>query len=785
MLQSLSSFAGVRTSPQHSFGRSCSDHHCRSDGAELNNVWPAAVLFGLIAVVTMFGGICGASEGKSASRGTDHYSRSSLLRLNVVQILAQIDAASDDLLAPLPTRTNIYVNQPGLSRLRLNDVRISVDGLPVGGRRSVSFGLAETVAAYGDWLRVGTVAIEPGQHSVQVTVTLIDANDDAAPSEVLAGNIFFEKTLGESNLGFELRSGLFGGPKLASEVLLAIDQTDSQGTGTAWPWLSRIIGPEKNYRMGDSSDPALSHILNLERSGEPEAALREVLKFGELSPAVAAPEYSLAFARLLRSLDMLDEAELACAVLEENHALPESLALERLRIAEKKISLGKFEAAAALLERAKKGLPELARPDWRHAYARILLEESRPGAAVEAFGRSDQNIEAFRVMNDSIDAQRAAAYSRYNLAVALVRNGDEMRGLSWLDLIGRSSFDDQELKALRDKANLALGWYFLEEKQGRTAMGALARVSFEGAESNSALLAMGWAQLAPAGERLSRVILGTQEYSAPVASDVPAPVKASLLRLGALDRELNGGIASGAFEVDDAPKDRKTALMAALRIWKLLAVRDERDAAVQEGMLALGFAYDELGDATSAGAAYHAAIEALRRVEQEIDSDISFVRSGEFVAEIVGAGDVDAPYETMARLQIKPERQSVHLYAAIDDLRNLHDLNEDLLKGLGKLEGLAMSETSASHDGSRVNALRRRLSLLRKDVIARTDTLAKEIGLGAEEILGERRSLVRKYLLSALLLSAHNHDRPSAGILEDRGCDEPDCESLDQKEQVP
>ena len=103
---------------------------------------------------------------------------------------------------------------------------------------------------------------------------------------------------------------------------------------------------------------------------------------------------------------------------------------------------------------------------------------------------------------------------------------------------GRTESNDPELLSLRDKANLALGWHFLQQKQGRTALGVLGRIRSEGLASNRALLGMGWAQLAPAGERLKRPQLGDNSArSTDHISDLPAPVRNSLERLRLLEPE--------------------------------------------------------------------------------------------------------------------------------------------------------------------------------------------------------------------------------------------------------
>jgi hypothetical protein len=62
-----------------------------------------------------------------------------------------------------------------------------------------------------------------------------------------------------------------------------------------------------------------------------------------------------------------------------------------------------------------------------------------------------------------------AAYGRYNLGVAMVQAGLHNGGVELLDEIGRSRARGEELTALRDKANVALAYTFLQNGAPGTA----------------------------------------------------------------------------------------------------------------------------------------------------------------------------------------------------------------------------------------------------------------------------------------------------------------------------
>src|SRR5690606_4266190 len=89
-------------------------------------------------------------------------------------------------------------------------------------------------------------------------------------------------------------------------------------------------------------------------------------------------------------------------------------------------------------------------------------------------------------------------FARFNLGVALVRSDRLDEGARWLDQVGRIVTTSEELLALKDKANLALGFAYLQAGQADAAMPLLMRVRLNGPQSSRALLGLGWA-LAAAG----------------------------------------------------------------------------------------------------------------------------------------------------------------------------------------------------------------------------------------------------------------------------------------------
>lgn len=185
--------------------------------------------------------------------------------------------------------------------------------------------------------------------------------------------------------------------------------------------------------------------------------------------------------------------------------------------------------------------------------------------------------EAARVLKGVDPASDAVQYARFNLGVALIKSGDVDAGSKWLDEVGRIPAASEEVRSLRDQANLALGYQALRDGQPERARVSLERVRLAGMASNKALLAFGWAA--------------------------------------------------------DALGDARQALVP----WTELAQRDPGDAAVLEARLAVGHAYANLGASAQALEAYEAAIGAFDREHAALDATIADVRAGTALDHLLDA----------------------------------------------------------------------------------------------------------------------------------------------------
>ncbi len=151
-------------------------------------------------------------------------------------------------------------------------------------------------------------------------------------------------------------------------------------------------------------------------------------------------------------------------------------------IAKLRYQKGYLEQAEKALQQIKHTLPEDREAERLHMLANTYLAEKK----------YKQAIEVLRNFTGSSDWE---AYAKFNLGVALVKAGQLDDGIDLLDDVGDlNPFKiDHELNALRDKANLALGFSFLRGKRPTDAVTDFQRVRLTGPFSNKALLGLGWA----------------------------------------------------------------------------------------------------------------------------------------------------------------------------------------------------------------------------------------------------------------------------------------------------
>jgi hypothetical protein len=270
-----------------------------------------------------------------------------------------------------------------------------------------------------------------------------------------------------------------------------------------------------------------------------------------------------------------------------------------------------LEDAEIALSSIKGALPGALEPERHLLEAQVLMYLNRYDDAIRA-------LERWQPAGSGTDVW--SAYARFNIGVALVRKERLDDAAKLLDEVGRIEAPTEELAALRDKANLALGFAWLKANRPADAKVVLQRVRLQGPQSNKALLGAGWA--------------------------------------------------------DSAEKQYTKALAP----WLELRGRNMLDAAVQESYLAVPYAYAQLSADKQAADQYMLAVQAFSEETQRIDQSIASIRAGHLLDAITAndQGEQVGWYWQLQHLPDAPEtRYLYHLLASHEfqeGLKNYRDL---------------------------------------------------------------------------------------------------------------
>lgn len=282
---------------------------------------------------------------------------------------------------------------------------------------------------------------------------------------------------------------------------------------------------------------------------------------------------------------------------------------------------GRLDSAMQVLKAVEDRVPEAERDEWQKQVARVLLAQ----------GRFADAIEILKVLDEGLAGRNVDRVVRFNLGLAQLNDGRELEGRDTLDKVGRAVAYTEEDHAIRDRANLILGWHFLRNEQGGTAKAVFQRIRMNGPSSNRALLGLGWAELLPRGERQARVSR-LEEEEDPFAG---LSTLGGLLRPGYMEGDVYRRAGFNNFSRASMADDEEEALQRALGVWVELIGRDPLDPAVQEAWLAIPYALDRIGAYRQAIDYYERAIEVLEtNVERQKQAQIS-IRGGVMLNTLV------------------------------------------------------------------------------------------------------------------------------------------------------
>ena len=210
------------------------------------------------------------------------------------------------------------------------------------------------------------------------------------------------------------------------------------------------------------------------------------------------------------------------------------------------------------------------------------------------------------------------ATRRYNAAVTLYEQ-NPAQGLAALEAIGKEEPKSSTALAVRDLANLTLGYGLLRAYRGAEARPVFDRIRSPGPYANAAMLGLGWAYLVPAARDAGAVPADGGSVLRPGSDDAIAATRRQMPF-----RYLQA-VASG---------ERADDIRRALIPWTELIGRDPLDPAVQEGMLALPYALDHFGAHEQAQSRYRQAVDTLEAARGTLDTALQQLDGGELFAAL-------------------------------------------------------------------------------------------------------------------------------------------------------
>ncbi len=372
--------------------------------------------------------------------------------------------------------------------------------------------------------------------------------------------------------------------------------------------------------------------------------------------------------------------------------------------------LAKVWYARGYLDRAEHAITQVQgklspqlEAERQHLHANILMR----------LERFDEAVALLKRWHGPVDWM---AYAQFNLGVALVRENKLADAGPILTQVGLLETQRPELLALKDRANLALGFAYLQANQPEPALQALQRVRLNGPYSNKALLGTGWAEAS----------LGNYQD--------------------------------------------------ALGPWMELRSRNLLDAAVQESYLAVPYAFGKLDAAAQAAEYYEQAVASFNSEGAQLDQAIARIKSGNMLDTLLGE-DEDTHYGWFWQLKNLPNApESRYLYAVLaghdfqEGLKNYRDLSylgRTLDRWAGSMEAFgnmidtrekAYAERLPRADAMLADNALERYSHERDELEGRLNAIESEQDVAALGSPEEREQWARIQRIEAALVGAPNDE---------------------------
>ncbi len=385
------------------------------------------------------------------------------------------------------------------------------------------------------------------------------------------------------------------------------------------------------------------------------------------------------------------------------------------------------------------------------ATAELLDLQSRSSSLPASFAQHLQTSTAL-MMHAAITAEGPQAMDQ--AALRALGDGHDEGALSQL---AQSKPVDSFSWALRDQANLKLGYQQLHQHQAAAAIDSFGRVRAQGPFSARALLGLGWAYL-DNGTPAADVSAAAATIEAGQRPDFIVDVERSQRRSA-----LHSTVPTSA---------QQTQLRRALVPWTELIGRNPMDPAVQEGLLAIAYALNHNGAFEDAQRFYQRSVKLQQTTLSRIDAARAQVADGRMLAALArGPGDAgasgwhwqlpDVPVDAHWWLTLNDDPQAPENFyfeqlladadfsTAFHRYRQLQEISADASQHQHALAAIGSGEASALQ--AQLQALQPRL----QDTMT---AVAAQLRQRALDDLQQQTAQAQTYLVEARFALARSND---------------------------
>lgn len=386
--------------------------------------------------------------------------------------------------------------------------------------------------------------------------------------------------------------------------------------------------------------------------------------------------------------------------LGESGQSPEIRDLAWYHLARTQYHRGLNKEALQALERIQGELPVEAQQERLLLMATLQMQQKRYDEAIANLKELGKKSLVQQLSEKSV----WATYGRFNLGVALYQKGNEEEGRQLLEDLGTMSATSEESLALRDKANLTLAYYFLQKNNPEVAQQYFMKTRLQGPMANRALLGLG--------------------------------------------------------RVYSAKEQHKKSLVP----WLKLVKRDASDPAVQDGLLAVPFAFGKLNGYKQALEHYQSALKAYQKEMEEVKKATVTVSSGVLVdnlARVMSGQEVSDRWLVSELPDTPGGRYLWQLFATHEFQESLRNYAQIRLS-LGKLEQWS-SEISEGEDMSprQKRYMSKRITKLQAKLVKMVEKLREHLSNLALKELENRQQRLVGYAAEARFSMAQIYDYAS------------------------